>query len=110
MRTVSITVTVDGDGNATAFSAKKVTGQIVGYFIAVGGVGDASDWTVSTEESAQAVNTTSNVTANVVVLETTLTLSAVCYDERIKVVIAQGTAAGQGAIHVLLQDEYTIYA
>ncbi len=110
MRTVTIPVTVDADGTATALSPGKVTGQIVGWFIEVGGVGDTSDWTVSTNESAQACGTTSNVTANIVVLETTLTLSAVCYDEKIEVVIAQGTASGNGAIHVLLQDEYTIYA
>lgn len=109
MQIVTVNITTDADGAAEAYSDVKVRGQIVGYFLDVGETPNTTDWTITTEDSAQAVEGLTDVAANVAAVEAALTLAAVCFNERIKVVIAQGGDTKDASIRFAVQDEYVVY-
>ncbi len=106
MEIVSVLVSTDADGAATAYSAKKIKGQVMGYFLDVGDIAATSDWTITTEESAQTIESLTDQNGDAVAVQDDLTLSAVCFQERIKVVVAQGGDTKQGAIRFAVDDSY----
>lgn len=110
MEIISVIVKTDADGAATAYSTNKVKGQIVGYFIDAGDIAATSDWTITTEESAQTIESLTNQNGDVAAVEAALTLAAVCFQERIKVVVAQGGDTKQGTIRFAVNDHYQVFA
>lgn len=111
MRTISISLTTDADGNLTTYSATPVNGQVIGVFFNIGTLtSGVVDYTLTTEDTFQTIDARTDLSGSLLVPEVTLSgVSAVCYAERLKVVITGGGNKKTGYLKVVLQDEYVLY-
>lgn len=112
MRTISIPLTTDADGNLTTYSATPVNGQVIGVLFKIGTLASGDvDYTLTTEDSFQTIDARTNLPSSLLVVELSLSgLSAVCFAERLKVVITGGGNKKTGYLKVVLQDEYVLYS
>ena len=112
-----VSVTTDGDGNATAYTAEPVSGFVAALAYVKTDFADGVDFTVTTEATAQQLWREDDVNAsktiyprpqvhNTVGVALTLDGANIATDrapaanERIKIVIAQGGATKTGTFHV----------
>ena len=93
-----VNLTTDAAGNATAYSLNKIKGKVARVFVDIGTLADSTttDIVVTGERTAEAVYTGTDLTVDTLADPTTAA-GVYVWQERIKVVVAQGgdTKTGQ---------------
>ena len=117
---VTATISTVGDGSATAYAGKNVTGHILAIQYAFGDIANTADFTITGETTGLEILTYANVPAandtffprviarqhtdGAAIASTNGGPPFVC-DERIKVVVAQGGASKSGTMTFYVETD-----
>ena len=102
MKTVTVSLTSDASGDATAYSPETL-GKVVRVFVDIGDLDNASDITVTGERTGEAIYTGTNLTSDTVAAPTTAA-GVYVWSERIKCVLAQGGDTKTGTISFMVDN------
>lgn len=102
MEIVPIRILTNSAGAATVFSPRRVKGIAKQAFLDIGDLADGTvDLTVTGEDSGAVILTTVNFSGDTI---TTAASNAYLYQERIKIVVAQGGDTKSGELYVAVAD------